>query len=130
MRRGLYCIMSAYSWLKEMIYDPGALGESAEATEQVSTGGIEVDGVSLRPFCQPDYTITINSNSKFRTSLDNFGSKFGHILWTRRVGWMVGECVVPFTMYGHSIASKLIAKIDHEGPRDCICAVDHDLHTA
>ena len=41
-----------------MIYDTGAIGGPAEATEQVPNGCVEVDGVSLRPLCKPDYTYT------------------------------------------------------------------------
>jgi len=41
-----------------MIYDTGAIGGSAEATEQVPNGCVEVAGSSLRPLCQPDYTYT------------------------------------------------------------------------
>ena len=59
---GAICILSAYSWQKEMIYDTGAIGGPAEATEQVPDGCVEVDGVSLRPLCQPDHTYTYSDD--------------------------------------------------------------------
>ena len=47
--------------------------------------------------------VTIHSNSELAALLDYRRCEVKHILLARRVGRVVGECIVPFAMDGHEV---------------------------